>query len=319
MEGSALPLKTPRAPKLTVIIPAWNEEAGIGKTLDMLADEPRLKGAEVIVVDDGSTDRTAEIAAERGARVIRNWANLGYGASLKRGVRAARSELVAWFDADGQHHPADLADMVETLRCERAQAVIGARDPASHRVKGRQWGKRVIKWAAEAAVGRKVPDVNCGLRVFRRRALSRYLDLLPNGFSASTTSTLLLMKHNAHLVFHPVRAAKRIGQSSVRPLRDGLRTLHVILRITVMFNALRAFSLLAGLMILAGLVYGVVLGVVIGQGFPVLAAVTVLMGVQVFCLGVVCDQVSAMRLERLGGAEGDEEREATEEPTRKAA
>lgn len=296
-------------PPLAIIIPAYNEETGIGKTLQSLRGEPRLTGAEIVVVDDGSSDRTAEIAAEHGATVIRNWTNLGYGASLKRGILATRSELIAWFDADGQHDPADLADMVECLDRERAQAVIGERSRLSHVVRGRVVGKRIIKWAAEAAVGRRIPDVNCGLRVFRRRALIRYLGLLPDGFSASTTSTLLFMKQNAHIVFHPVNVGQRMGKSSVRMIRDGLRTLHTILGITIMFNALRAFSLLAGLMIVAGLLYGVVTGLIRGAGFPVLAASTVLMGVQVFCLGVVCDQISAIRLERLRAGDRPEEDE----------
>jgi len=302
-------LRPSTTPSLAIIIPAYNEETGIGKTLQSLQGEPRLAGAEIVVVDDGCCDRTAEIAAEHGATVIRNWTNLGYGASLKRGILATQSELIAWFDADGQHDAGDLADMVECLDRERARAVIGARSAASHVVRQRVVGKRIIKWAAEAAVGRRIPDVNCGLRVFRRRALIRYLGLLPDGFSASTTSTLLLMKQNAHVVFHPVEVSERMGKSSVRMLRDGLRTLHTILRITIMFNALRAFSLLAGLMILTGLLYGAAIGMIQGEGFPVLAALAVLMGVQVFCLGVVCDQISAMRLERLRAGDRPEEDE----------
>jgi glycosyltransferase involved in cell wall biosynthesis len=157
-----------RADDLTVIIPAYNEEAGIGRTLQSLKDEPRLSGAKVIVISDGSKDRTAEIARDLGATVIENWSNLGYGASLKRGMQRAETELIAWFDADGQHSPVDLADMVERMHQEQAHAVIGARTPSSHVVKTRVLGKRVIKLAAEAAMGRKIPDVNCGLRVFRR-------------------------------------------------------------------------------------------------------------------------------------------------------
>ncbi|NQU25385.1 MAG: glycosyltransferase family 2 protein [Candidatus Nealsonbacteria bacterium] len=302
-------LRPPARSSLTIIIPAYNEEAGIGKTLQSLRGEPGLAGAQIVVVDDGSSDRTGEIAAEHGATVISNWTNLGYGASLKRGILATDSELIAWFDADGQHDPGDLAEMVRRLDRERAQAVIGARGRLSHVVRQRVIGKRIIKWAAEAAVGRRIPDVNCGLRVFRRRALIPYLGLLPDGFSASTTSTLLFVKQNAHVVFHPVHVSQRVGKSSVRMIRDGFRTLHTILRITIMFNALKAFSMLAGLMILCGLLYGAVLSLIQGDGFPVLAALTVLMGVQIFCLGVVCDQISAMRLERLRAGERPEEDE----------
>jgi glycosyltransferase involved in cell wall biosynthesis len=294
-----------RADDLTVIIPAYNEEAGIGRTLQSLQDEPRLSGAKVIVISDGSKDRTAEIARAHGATVIENWSNLGYGASLKRGMQRADTELIAWFDADGQHSPTDLADMVERIHREQAHAVVGARTPSSHVVKTRVLGKRVIKLAAEAAMGRKIPDVNCGLRVFRRGLLLRYVDLLPDGFSASTTSLLLFMKRNHHLVFHPIETTERIGTSSVRQIRDGFRTLHTILRITIMFNAFRTFSWCAGLLIAAGLLYGTTIGLLNGAGFPVFAAMLTLLGVQVFGLGLVCDQISAMRLEQLGSMSRD--------------
>ena len=294
-----------RADDLTVIIPAFNEEAGIGRTLQSLQDEPRLTGANVIVISDGSADRTAEIARTYGATVIENWSNLGYGASLKRGIQRADTELIAWFDADGQHQPSDLADMVERIHREEAHAVIGARTSGSHVVKKRVLGKRIIKFAAEAAVGRKIPDVNCGLRVFRRVLLLRYVDLLPDGFSASTTSTLLFMKRNHHLVFHPIQTVERIGTSTVRQVRDGLRALHTILRITIMFNALRTFNWCSGLLIATGLLYGTTIGLIKGGGFPVFAAMTTILGVQVFCLGLVCDQITAMRLAYLGATSRD--------------
>jgi glycosyltransferase involved in cell wall biosynthesis len=300
------------APSVTILIPAYNEEAGLGKTLAALRKELRLSGAEVIVIDDGSTDRTAEIAADHGAAVIRNWTNLGYGASLKRGVRAAAGEVVAWFDADGQHAPSDLADMIDRLRRDRAHAVIGARTAESHVVKRRVIGKRILKAAAEAAAGRPIPDFNCGLRVFRRTILERYLEMLPDGFSASTTTTLLFLKRNYHVVFHPVHVAERIGKSTVRQVRDGLRTLHTILRLAMMFNAFRTFSAFAALLVGGGVLYGLPLSLVRGEGFPVLAALAIILGVQVFCLGVVCDQISALRLERLGPSQLDVE--AEEEP-----
>ena len=294
-----------RADDLTIIIPAYNEEAGIGRTLQSLHAEPRLTGAKVIVISDGSADLTAEIARQHGATVIENWSNLGYGASLKRGIQRATTELIAWFDADGQHQPSDLADMVERIHREEAHAVIGARTPSSHVVKKRVLGKRIIKFAAEAAVGRKIPDVNCGLRVFRRVLLLRYVDLLPDGFSASTTSTLLFMKRNHHLIFHPIQTVERIGTSTVRQVRDGLRALHTILRITIMFNALRTFNWCSGLLIAVGLLYGVTVGLIKGGGFPVFAAMTTILGVQVFCLGLVCDQITAMRLAYLGSTSRD--------------
>lgn len=125
--------------------------------------------------------------------------------------------------------------------------------------------------------------MNCGLRVFRRVLLLRYVDLLPDGFSASTTSTLLFMKRNHHLVFHPIQTVERIGTSTVRQVRDGLRALHTILRITIMFNALRTFNWCSGLLIAAGLLYGVTVGLIKGGDSPRLPVTT--LGVQVFLSG----------------------------------
>jgi hypothetical protein len=207
---------------------------------------------------------------------------------------------VAWFDADGQHSAADLADMIQRLHREQAHAVLGARHAGSHVVKRRVLGKRILKAAAEATAGRAIPDFNCGLRVFRRAILERYLDLLPDGFSASTTTTLLLLKRNYHVIFHPVHVSERIGKSTVRQLRDGLRAMHTILRLRMMFSALRTFSFFAAILIAGGVLYGLPLSFIRGEGFPVLAALAIILGVQVFCLGVVCDQISALRLERLG-------------------
>ena len=295
----------PVSRELTIIIPALNEENGIGETLEALRQESRLTGAEILVIDDGSSDRTAEIAAEFGATVLANPRNLGYGASLKRGVRFARTRLVAWFDADGQHSPDDLVEMVARLEVENADGVFGARSDDSHVVWARVAGKRVLKYVANCAAGTRIPDINCGLRVFRRELLLDYLHLLPNGFSASTTITLIFLKCNHRLLFHPVVAAERIGQSSVRQVRDGLRALHTITRITILFNALRTFGLFAAVLIGGGLAYGISLALIKGLGFPVLAALAIILGVQLLATGLVCDQVTAMRLEQIDLARGE--------------
>jgi glycosyltransferase involved in cell wall biosynthesis len=299
MQTLEFPTRAQSAERLTIVIPAFNEEAGIGATLIALANEPRLAGATVLVVDDGSTDNTAQIAREHGASVISARSNRGYGASLKRGVRLAETEFVAWFDADGQHRPCDLADMYQSIIEERAEAVLGARSAESHSIRRRALGKLVIHYAAESAIATRIPDVNCGLRVFRRATLNRYLHLLPNGFSASTTSTLVFLKRNHDVLFHSIVAPQRLGKSTVSQVRDGLRALHTILRILVLFNSLRTFTALAALFVTAGLAYGIPVALLHGLGFPVLGALFVVLGIQIFCLGVVCDQISALRLERL--------------------
>lgn len=295
------------AERLTIVIPAYNEQAGIGRTLEAIRSEPRLAGATILVMDDGSTDRTAEIAREHRATVVSARVNRGYGASLKRGVKLAETEYVAWFDADGQHRACDLAEMYQTIIRERAEAVLGARNGESHNVRQRALGKLVIHYAAESAIAMRIPDVNCGLRVFRRSTLNRYLHLLPNGFSASTTSTLVFLKRNHDVLFHPIVAPMRLGKSTVSQVRDGLRALHTILRILVLFNALRTFTAISAIFVTAGLAYGIPVALLHGLGFPVLGALFVVTGIQIFCLGVVCDQISALRLERLERVSDEQE------------
>jgi len=287
-------------PSLTIVIPAFNEEAGIRGALAALAAEPRLSNAKTIVVDDGSTDQTAEIARSfPRVKVIRHDRNRGYGAAIKTGIAAAESHLVAWYDADGQHRPKDLAEMVDRLWRSSLDAVLGARTSASHSLRERAPGKVVLKVVVQGIAGRAIPDVNCGLRVFRRRVIERYLHLLPDGFSASTTSTLLMLKRNYRVQFHEVVSPQRAGRSSVRQLRDGLSTLHLVVRIVMLFNAFRVFSALAAVLGIVGVCYGTAVAILRGLGFPVLGAVLIIVALQIFLLGLIGDQISAMRLEQL--------------------
>jgi glycosyltransferase involved in cell wall biosynthesis len=292
--------ETKLRPALSVLIPAFDEEAGIRAALGALAQEPRLAGAQVVVIDDGSADATAQIAESfPSVSVVRHERNRGYGAAIKTGLRSATGRLVAWYDADGQHSAADLADMVAELERGSYDAVLGARGPASHSAPERLVGKFLLKLAAQGTAGRAIPDINCGLRVFRREVLARYAHLLPDGFSASTTTTLLMLKRPYRVRFHTVTAVRRAGHSSVRQVRDGLATLHLIARVVMLFNAFRVFSAIALALGLVGVVYGTLVAVRQGLGFPVLAAVLIIVALQVFLMGLIGDQISALRLERL--------------------
>jgi glycosyltransferase involved in cell wall biosynthesis len=288
------------ADDLTVLIPAFNEEEGIGPTLSALFGESRLRGARVIVIDDGSSDNTAEVAsAFAGVQVLRHKNNLGYGAGIKTGTRHAETTWVAWFDADGQHRPQDLAEMLEAAKREHYDAVFGNRSAGSAVVKSRVVGKKVLGVVANSVANQKIPDINCGLRVFRRELLAAYLPLLPDGFSASTTTTLLFIKRNRHFSFHPVVTPPRVGTSTVKQVRDGMRTLHLMMRILFLFSAFKAFAIVAGVFLALGIGYGTTIALMHGQGFPVLAELLTLAGVITFCFGIVSDQISALRIDLL--------------------
>ncbi len=203
-------------PKISVIIPAYNEEAGIAQTLQSLCDEDILREVEVIVVNDGSHDQTGEIAhAFPQVRLIRHPFNRGYGSAIRTGVHAARGDYIIWFDSDGQHRVQDLIKVSQKLVSEQLEYCIGVRDESSYRDSDRVFGKWLLKQAVNFSVGRSVPDFNSGLRGFKREVLLRYLHLLPKGFGASTLTTLLMIEGDHHGATVPITVQPRLGHSTV--------------------------------------------------------------------------------------------------------
>lgn len=283
---------------LTVCIPAYNEEFVIKQSLERLRSY--IPDAEIIVVDDGSTDETAERARTvGGVRVISHERNQGYGAALKTAMRHATRSVIAWYDGDGQHNPEDLIRVVTPVLEGEADAVIGARTSNSDARPERKPGKWILQKIAEGIARRRIPDLNSGLRCFRSDVILRYLHLLPEGFSASSTSTLLLIKRLYRFKYVPITTTSRTGVSSVRMMRDGLRTIHLLLRMLVLFEAFRFFSLLSAFQLIVGFVYGLGIAIYSGLGFPVLAAVICISGATTFLMGLLCDQIVAIRMERL--------------------
>jgi len=285
-------------PGLTVIVPALNEEAAIGSTLEEL--RRHFPDSEILVVNDGSTDRTAGTAASvPGVRVLHHDFNRGYGAAIKTGLRQATSEVVAWYDADGQHTPQNLEILVEHFTRNELHAAIGARTRGSA-VEGRRvLAKALLGFFVQLVAGRRIADVNCGLRVVRRSVLRRYLHLLPDGFSASITSMLLLLKRGYRVEFVPIITRSRTGTSTVRVIRDGVLAIQTSLRILILFQAFHAFSVVATFLFVVGSTYGTAMALIFGRGFPALASVLVLSGVMIFFMGLLTDQVVALRMERL--------------------
>jgi glycosyltransferase involved in cell wall biosynthesis len=279
---------------LTVVIPAYNEKDGIKGVLeDVRAVVPT---AELLVIDDSSTDDTGQIAATAGARVIRHRTNRGYGGSLKTGVRAARGEVVVLMDADGQHQAKYIPLLVERL--EDHDFAVGERTNALRIAGTRLPGKIVLGWVVNLLAGTRITDINCGFRAARRAELAHILPLLPNGFSFSTTSTLTYIKLGRSVSFLPMETRRRVGKSTVHPLRDGYRTIMLIVRLMALFDPLQVFLPIAIALVSLGLLYGLFQALTKGQGIPVAAMLSVTTGLISFLLGVVCDQISALRLER---------------------
>lgn len=296
------------AERLSVVIPAYNEEGGIGRTLEGL--RAALPGCEVIVVDDGSTDRTLERAvAVPGVRVLKHRFNRGYGGALKTGMRASSRPYVAWFDADNEHRVEDLERMVARIQSESLAAVIGRRPKAGPSVV-RNYGKLAIRMLARSLGVHLGKDLNCGLRVFRSSVILRYLSLLPDSFSASMTSTMVLIEERYPFAFEGIEVEERIGTSKVK-LGDGFSTMALVLRMVMLFAPLRIFLSFGSLFLLSGTAYGIGRALLSGRGLPVAALLLIVTGVLLVMFGLVADQISRMRLTQIGGPAPDDYEEVT--------
>lgn len=278
---------------VSVVIPAFNEAGGIGPTLEQLSRS--LPDAEIIVVDDGSSDGTAELVKRyTSVTLIKHDFNWGYGGALKTGMANAGRPLVAWFDADNEHRVSDLVSMIDSIRDGRFAAVIGQRTSGgASAVRG--IGKAVILLLARSLGFRGGRDMNCGLRVFRTEVISRYLPLLPNGYSASTTSLLVMLERGYPIGYHPVELGPRIGTSKVT-LRAGFASLLLVMRVIMMFAPMRIFLPVAMALFGSGMIYSVILATLSGEGFPAFGIFLLLAGLMTGMLGLIADQLSQMRL-----------------------
>jgi glycosyltransferase involved in cell wall biosynthesis len=295
--SGALSLSTPARKRVTIVIPAYNEENGLGDVLEALQAALPAAAAEIIVVDDGSTDRTGEIAAAAGVRLVRHTANRGYGASLKSGIKAAASEYVLTMDADGQHRLEDVARLCEAIQAEPApDCVIGRRTQIFHSPLWRLPGKWALTQLAQALTARKIRDLNCGLRIARRDVLTKYMHLCPAGFSFSTTITVALVARGYYVTFLPIRVERRVGKSTVS-VGTGFQTILLVLRLATLFNPLRVFLPLALLLIVAGGVWTIPY-LIAGKGVTVAALLSIVTGILLFAVGLLCDQIAQLRLER---------------------
>ena len=223
---------------LSIVIPAKNESAAIG---DVVAGaRNKYPEAEIIVVDDGSTDETAKFAEEAGAKVLRHPESLGNGAAVKAGARAASGEIIALMDGDGQHDASRFDALLARLD-DGFDMVIGARDTDSHANIGRLYANGIYNVVASWLTGRRIPDLTSGFRVARAELFKKFLYLLPNGFSYPTTITMAFMRSGYPICFVPIPVGKRIGKSHIRPIRDGVRFMVIIFKIATLYAPLKIF------------------------------------------------------------------------------
>nr|WP_316656126.1 glycosyltransferase family 2 protein [uncultured Gellertiella sp.] len=284
------------ASDLSIVIPAYNEEMGIGVTLDQLL--ATFSNAEIIVVDDRSRDATFATAASRpSVRVLQHAFNRGQGASLKTGMRAATRPYVAWFDADNEHRPEDLARCLTTIRREELVAVIGQRDNgASSHVRG--LGKALIRLVGRGLKINAGHDLNCGLRIFRREVILPYCSLIPNRFSSSLVTTLVMIERRYPVTFEQIRTTPRIGQSTVR-MKDGFEAMLALFRAVLLFAPMRFFLPIGLGLTGVGIVYSVLVALLAGRGIPLGGTLVMAAGLMSIAMGLVTDQISQLRLNML--------------------
>ena len=244
-QGHPLRRAGDQLPAYTVVVPCFNEVDGIRGMMNELSAVTSAAGAEIVVVDDGSTDGSLDVLEEISAagqmphlRVIHNASNQGYGASIKTGVRRARSDLIVIIDADGTYPSDRIPDLVETAA--DSDMVVGAR---THDQDGqslvRRMARSVLRAHCSWLVGERIPDMNSGLRVFRRSVFEQFFKILPDGFSLTTTLTVATMRNRYSVVFEPIEYSERVGTSKIQPVRDTLRFLQLILRTGMYFSPLR--------------------------------------------------------------------------------
>lgn len=286
--------------ELSIIIPVYNEAEGISIILSRLCTEESLKDAEIIVVDDGSTDHTSEkVNLFPRVRLVRHPVNRGYGAAIATGIKAAEGKFLVWFDGDGQHRVEDLIKVSQTLIQKNLDYCIGVRNSHSYQDSNRKLGKFILRQAVRFVAQKPIKDFNSGLRGFKKEVIMRYLHLFPKRFGASTLTSLLMIERGYIGEEIPITVCKRIGKSSVKQISDGFGTLVLLLRFFLLFKPIHFFGGIGIILILSGAIYGVIKSFTIHKGFPVFAALLILLGVQSFFFGLICDQISSLRKERL--------------------
>lgn len=281
---------------VSVVIPAFNESAHVADQVRAVQDVLQRTSwrFEVIVVDDGSTDRTAEEAASAGVRVLRHRRNRGYGAALKRGIEAARYDWILITDADGTYPSSAIPALLDAA--DEVDMVVGARTGNSVKIPlARRPAKWFLRWLASYLAGQKLPDINSGLRLIRRSLVRRYEHLLPSGFSFTTTITLASACNGHAVEYVPIDYLPRLGESKIRPWHAYDFTL-LILRTIVFFNPLKVFIPLGAVLALAGLAkfaYDVTL-----NNLSESAVLAMLGALIIWAVGLLADQNARIAMHR---------------------
>lgn len=278
------------ATSTSVVVPVFNEASVIGDVVRAL--HAAAPWHEILVVDDGSGDGTAEAAESAGARVVKHPYNKGNGASVKTGIRHASGGNILIVDGDGQHRPEDALRLVSRLG--DYDLVVGARSAETQATVSRRLGNELLNRLAGFLANRTIPDLTSGFRAARRDCLLEFIHLLPNGFSTPTTTTLAFLRAGYNVAFEPIDARPRVGRSKIRFTRDGARFFLILLKVITIFSPLRVFVPISLTSLALGIVYGIWI-VIEDSRIPNGAVLLIMFAVIVFLVGLVSEQIAALR------------------------
>ena len=277
--------------KASIVIPAYNEGMGIAKILDVL--KALNDNYEIIVVDDGSEDDTSQtIKNFEGIRVLTHHRNLGYGAALRTGIKNAQHECVVITDADGTYPNERIPELVKIFKEGKFDMVVGARVGDNVKI---PLMRRPAKWfitkLASYLTGTKIPDLNSGLRVMKKEVIEKYIKILPDGFSFTSTITLAMLTNGYSVKYMPINYFKREGKSKIKPIQDTLNFIQLIIRTVLYFNPLKIFIPLS--LFLVFLAFLLLLGswVFTGKAMDMTFGVILMTSVMVLVIGMLADLI----------------------------
>jgi len=274
----------------SIIIQAKNEESSLKELLPTLIN--LFPAAEIIVVNDGSTDNTRAVCEENNVRTINNPYSKGNGAAIKSGARAAKNEILVCMDADGQHRPDDIPKLIETL-LKGYDMVVGARSRSGQANFWRAWANNFYIKLASWMVGHKIHDLTSGFRAVRTEKFREFIPLLPNGFSYPTTSTIAFFRAGYSVAYTPIEAQKREGKGHIKIIRDGLKFLLIIFRIGTLYSPLKLFLPISLLHLFIGLGYYFYTFSTTGR-FTNMSALLLSMSIFIFLIGLISEQITML-------------------------
>ncbi len=291
--------KTDFTPEISIIIPAYREEKSIAIVVEKVRQvmDGLNRHYEIIVVDDGSDDETANNAKEAGARIISHPYNIGNGAAVKTGIREAHGKTLVMLDGDSQHAPEDIPQLLEKLGTY--DMVVGARTGKSETSFNRTIANSIYNLFATYVCKRKIEDLTSGFRAVKAEIARQFVSMLPNTFSYPTTITMAVVRSGYSLTYVPIKTFRRVGKSKIRPIKDGSRFFLIIIKIATLFSPMRVFLPVSTTMFLLGFCYGLFKVFVLGGRYGPTSAMLMTVAVVIFMVGLVSEQVAQLRFDRV--------------------